>query len=126
MFSAFSRLRESSRPPWSQTVIAVLHYTGLLIEAEDAMKQAVLFALALAAIALFGSRPAEAYNGPWCAVFGIGPGSAVERCDYRDFESCRMEIIAGNRGFCRQNGYWQGGPAATSPRHRKARRHAQW
>jgi hypothetical protein len=104
----------------------VLHYPGLSIEAEDAMKQAVLFALALAAMAFSGSRPAEAYNdGPWCAVYGIGEGSTTERCDYRDFESCRLDIVAGNRGFCRQNGYWQGGAVAASPRAHKARRHAQ-
>ena len=26
----------------------------------------------------------------------------------RNFEACRMEVIAGNRGFCRQNARWPG------------------
>jgi len=83
------------------------------------MNKAILVSVALAASTMFGSTPARAYyDGPWCAVFTIGPGAAAERCDYRDFESCRMDIIAGNRGFCRQNGYWQG-YQASAPRYRK-------
>jgi hypothetical protein len=68
---------------------------------------------ALAAAALLVSAPSQAYyDGPWCAVFSLGQGDAVEKCDYRDFETCRMDIIAGNRGFCRPNGYYTG-PATT-------------
>jgi len=36
-----------------------------------------------------------------------------------------VDIVAGNRGFCRQNGYWQGSAEAVSPRVRRARRHAE-
>ncbi len=90
------------------------------------MNKALFLAFAIAATALPASQRAEAYyDGPWCAVYSTGPGGSSERCDYRDFESCRLDIVAGNRGFCRQNGYWQG-PAAYSPRTRKARRHAEW
>jgi len=89
------------------------------------MNKALFVAAAIASTALAGSQPAQAYyDGPWCAVFTIGPGAASERCDYRDFESCRMDIVAGNRGFCRQNGYWQGSPQAYSPRKHR-HRHAQ-
>ena len=86
------------------------------------MNKALCLAIAVAATALAGGQPAEAnyYNGPWCAVYSTGPGGASERCDYRDFETCRMDVIAGNRGFCRQNGYFQG-YAAHPPRTRKPR-----
>lgn len=91
------------------------------------MNKAVLVLIALATTALLGSRPAQAYyDGPWCGVYSIAPGGAVEKCDYQTFESCRMDIVAGNRGFCRQNGYWQGNAAVyTTRHHRRARRHAE-
>lgn len=72
---------------------------------------------------MLAGTPAQAsyYNGPWCGVATLGPGSVVEKCDYRDFESCRIDIVAGNRGFCRLNGYYTG-PISPSP-HRKRTRH---
>ena len=87
------------------------------------MNKALFLAVAIATAALAGSQPAQAqayYSGPWCAVYSTGPGGASERCDYRDFESCRLDVIAGNRGFCRQNGYFQGYPGQV-PRTRKPR-----
>jgi hypothetical protein len=91
------------------------------LETEAVMTQASLVLIALAILTLFGSVPAQAYtNGAWCAVYSTGR-SSHERCDYRTFESCRMEIVAGNRGFCRPSQYWQGN--ATAPRYRKARNH---
>ena len=95
------------------------------IEAEAGMNKAILIMIALATTALPGSDPAQAYDGPWCGVYSIGDGSSVEKCDFRNFESCREEIVAGNRGFCRQNGYYQGNPEASAPRPRKARRHVE-
>src|SRR4029079_4297258 len=38
--------------------------------------------------------------GRYCAVFSNGTGSAKEICNYNDFESCRREIVSGNRGWC--------------------------
>ena len=85
------------------------------------MNKALLLAVALATTALAGGQPAQAYyDAPWCAVYTIAPGGAVERCEFRNFESCRMEIVSGNRGFCRQNGYYQG-YSAPAPRARKPR-----
>src|SRR4051812_41856681 len=75
------------------------------------MNKAFLIMIALATTALLGNRPAQAYyDGPWCGVYSIGDGSSVEKCDFRNFESCRAEMVAGNRGFCRQNGYYRGIP----------------
>jgi hypothetical protein len=83
------------------------------------MNRALLLAVAVATAALAGGQPAQAYyHGAWCAVFSTGHGGASERCEYRDLGSCRMEIIAGNRGFCRQNGYYRGDPV---PRTRRPR-----
>ena len=85
------------------------------------MNKALFLAVAVATTALAGGQPAQAYyTGAWCAVYALSPGGASERCEYRDFESCRQEIIAGNRGFCRQNGYVQGYQSA-APRTRKPR-----
>jgi hypothetical protein len=90
------------------------------IAAEAVMNKAVLIMIALATTALLGSRPAQAYyDGPWCGVYSIGDGSSVEKCDFRNFESCQAEMIAGNRGFCRQNGYYNGNPEVSTPRPRK-------
>jgi hypothetical protein len=92
---------------------------GASLETEAAMNSALLLAVAVATTALAGGQPAQAYyNGAWCAVFSTGHGGASERCEYRDFESCRLDIVAGNRGFCRQNGYYQG---PSLPRTRKPR-----
>ena len=85
------------------------------------MNKALLLAVAVATTALAGGQPAQAYqDAPWCAVYTISPGGATERCEYRNFESCRLDIVAGNRGFCRQNGYYQGN-AGYAPRTRKPR-----
>lgn len=89
------------------------------------MNRLVLLTIALATTALLSGRPAQAYyDGPWCGVYSIGDGSSVEKCDFRNFESCQAEIVAGNRGFCRQNGYYHGNPEASSPQPRK-HRHVQ-
>lgn len=91
------------------------------------MRKITLTAVALAALAftLAGSRPGHAYyDGPWCGVSSMGRGGAIEKCDYRTFEACRMDTIAGNRGFCRPNGYYQG-YASGAPRGRKARKHVR-
>lgn len=70
------------------------------------MRKAALMLIAATVALLLGSQPSRAYgDGAWCAVFTLAPGGAAERCEYRDFESCRLDIVAGNRGFCRQNGY---------------------
>ena len=81
-----------------------------------------LFILAiLAGAVLLAPSQAGAYEGPWCAVVGLGPGSTTERCDFRDFESCRQEITGGNRGFCNHNPRYTGGTARPDRRSRVRR-----
>jgi hypothetical protein len=90
--------------------------------AEAVMKPIILAALAVTAMSCLASQPAQAYyHGRWCAVFSLGHDNGAERCDFRDFESCRMEIIAGNRGFCRPNAYWSGQPEPAPRRQRRRR-----
>jgi len=88
------------------------------------MKNTGLALTVLAVAALAGSDPARA-QAPWCAVQSIGHGSMVERCIFFDFESCRREVIAGNRGYCNQNPRWAGRPTyPAKPRYsRKRTRH---
>jgi len=86
------------------------------------MRKALLAITALAAVTMLGERPSQAYYGdaPWCAVQAIGP-AVTERCVFRDFESCRQEVIAGNRGFCNENRY-RAGYLASPPKPRLSRK----
>jgi hypothetical protein len=75
------------------------------------MRRHLLMLVTLTGTMVLGLHPANAYNdGPWCAVVDLGPGTSVERCDFWNFEACRQEITGGNRGFCRPNQWWAGGP----------------
>jgi hypothetical protein len=88
------------------------------------MRKFLVIPIALSAIAVIDSRPAEAYypEGAWCAVSSFGRGGSVERCDFTSFEACRGEVIAGNRGFCRQNARWPGWHSNYAAAPRKARK----
>jgi hypothetical protein len=75
----------------------------------------MLFAIAASAAAMLvltaadGRAEYSAYGaGRYCAVFNNGVGSAKEVCNYNDFESCRLEIVSGNRGWCNDNPRWSG------------------
>jgi hypothetical protein len=91
------------------------------------MRKFLLIPLALAAVAVLDSRPGLAYpEGPWCAVSSFGRGGAIENCGFTNFEACRMDVIAGNRGFCRQNARlpgWYSNYAAAPRKARKRARH---
>ena len=74
----------------------------------------VLFAVALTAPILFSGYASHAYyysyyyGGPWCAVESLGFSTVKENCSMRSFEQCRLETIAGNRGYCTPNPRWTG------------------
>jgi hypothetical protein len=57
-------------------------------------------------------------NARWCAVVDRGAGSIIWECEYDTVEQCVPNVIAGNRGFCQHNPYWQGGNSPPPPRHR--------
>jgi hypothetical protein len=79
----------------------------------------------MAAATLFAPRAGHAYSyyqGPWCAVQSLGFGTVKEDCSMRTFEQCRMETIAGNRGFCTPNPRWPGAYGFAEPRRRAHKR----
>ena len=84
----------------------------------------ILILIAAAAAILLAPAASHAYEGPWCAVQSTGMDSVVENCRMRTFEECRMETIAGNRGFCKPNARWQGARAVEQPR-RPRKRHTR-
>jgi hypothetical protein len=93
----------------------------------ETIMRAMLLIAALATAMLFDVHGSHAYynEGPWCAVQNKGSGSMSENCTMRTFEQCRMEVIAGNRGFCKPNARWRGsyaGPVEQPRRKRRARR----
>jgi hypothetical protein len=83
------------------------------------------FTIAASAAALLlltatdGRAEYSAYGaGRYCAVFSNGTGSAKEVCNYNDFESCRLEIVSGNRGWCNDNPRWSGVSPGARIKHR--------
>jgi hypothetical protein len=70
----------------------------------------MLLVAAIVAAMLFELPATQAYygNGPWCAVQSRGTGASTEDCRMLSFEQCRMETIAGNRGYCIPNPYLSG------------------
>ncbi len=72
------------------------------------MRQRVGLALmsAATALAVFAdARRGHAGEEPWCIIYG-GSQGAIEDCGMRNFEMCRQEAVAGNRGSCFPNPRW--------------------
>jgi hypothetical protein len=66
--------------------------------------------------------------GRYCAVSSNGNGSVKEICNFNDFESCRREVVSGNRGWCNDNPrfspQWGARAAEWQPAaHRSKRKH---
>jgi hypothetical protein len=122
MFSMAAHLVASRA---SKTLLGCYYGEGCRLGAEPAMKKLLFVFAALVATTLLDSRPSHAYyEGAWCAVSSMGRGGVTENCTFMNFERCRMEIIAGNRGFCRQNSRFPGWYSnyAAGPGPRKARK----
>jgi len=84
----------------------------------------LLAAAALAAATCFHVPAGHASGGnePWCAIIDYGDGGVSWECNYRTFEECYPNVIAGNKGSCNVNPYGPGAskPAlASRPKHRK-------
>jgi hypothetical protein len=79
----------------------------------------------LAAAWYGGVSPAGAAAGddPWCAVIDYGDGGVSWQCDYRSFEECYPNVIAGNKGFCNVNPYGPGPFAAKAAAAHQRRTH---
>jgi hypothetical protein len=74
---------------------------------ESIMRASLVVSVAAAA-ALFAPGPSQARQGPWCAGYSIGFSTWREDCSIPTLEMCRLETIAGNRGYCWPNPYWRG------------------
>jgi Protein of unknown function (DUF3551) len=83
---------------------------GVTANGKEVIMRIAFLVAATAAAMLFDLRPVQAYygNGPWCAVQNLGFGTVTQNCSMLTFEQCRLETIAGNRGFCIPNPYWAG------------------
>lgn len=62
-------------------------------------------------------------DAPWCAVIELGPGDVYWDCQYRTFEACAPNVLAGNRGFCNVNPAASPATAGNTPRPRYRRHH---
>jgi len=78
-----------------------------------------LIAAATVATMLFSAQPAGATEGPWCAIISLGPGSVYEDCQYSSIETCRPNVVAGNRGFCNPNPRWVGAMPKSRVRYKR-------
>lgn len=89
------------------------------------MARFLVIAATCAAAMLLGTSSSQAYgNAPWCAVVSVDRESVVEQCSFKDFESCRQEVVAGNRGYCTDNPRFARTPApGPKPKARKRARH---
>jgi hypothetical protein len=86
------------------------------------MMRILMIAGIVIAVMSFDARPVSAAEGPWCAFITVGTEAVYEDCQYRSFEECRPNVLAGNRGFCNPNPRWTGPAPAAKAAHR--RRHA--
>jgi Protein of unknown function (DUF3551) len=90
------------------------------------MRKFLLILAALVASVLLGALPSQAYDeGPWCATVSLGPGVVSENCQIRDFETCRQEVVSGNRGFCTQNPRWPGYYGSSAPKPTPSRKRSR-
>jgi hypothetical protein len=61
---------------------------------------------------------------PWCAVVSTGYENVFWDCQYRTFEDCYPNVLAGNRGFCNHNPAYVAPGLKPKPHgKRRARRH---
>ena len=65
-------------------------------------------------------------ENPWCAVIDYGDGGVTWECNYRTFEECYPNVLAGNKGSCNLNPAGPGPQAATpAAYHPHKKHHAQ-
>src|SRR5262244_243813 len=80
----------------------------------------IVLAAALVLVS-FGTAYAERAPAPWCAVVSKTEESVYWDCQYRSFEECRPNVLAGDRGWCSPNPYYVQG---SDPARTRKRRHS--
>jgi hypothetical protein len=91
------------------------------------VKTPIFAAAALAAVLSLdvpAGHAAAWRENPWCAVIDYGDGGVTWECNYRTFEECYPNVLAGNKGSCNLNPAGPGPQAATPAAPRK-KHHAQ-
>jgi hypothetical protein len=84
---------------------------------------ALAAALSSAAAISFGvsvGRASTYGSAPWCAVVDQGAGNVMWECEYQSVAECQPNVLAGNRGFCQRNPYYQAYQADAPQRYRGA------
>ena len=74
------------------------------------IRLALSAALVSAAALVFGvsvGRASTDGHSPWCAVVDQGAGNVMWECYYQTIAECQPNVLAGNRGFCQRNPYYQ-------------------
>ena len=74
------------------------------------IRLALAAALSSAAAISFGvsvGRASTYGSAPWCAVVDQGAGNVMWECEYQSVAECQPNVLAGNRGFCQRNPYYQ-------------------
>jgi Protein of unknown function (DUF3551) len=91
------------------------------ISKQEAVMRVPFLVVAVAAATLLRPDTGHAYyQGPWCTVQPLGAGAIRQDCSMQTFEQCRMETIAGNRGYCVPNPRYRA--AVEEPRRPRKRR----
>jgi hypothetical protein len=111
------------------TAARVVAFPG---SATYSIKVQIATKLAIATVAFVSAMssgvPASYASGdaPWCAVIELGDDDVYWDCQYRTFEECVPNVVAGNRGFCNVNPYGPGPNApAAAPHLRHHKRHVR-
>ena len=89
------------------------------------MTRIIFAAVALAFLTVCLQPAAADYDeAPWCAVLGMGKGVYWD-CQYRSFEACQPNVVAGNRGWCNPNPYFVSNAPISHQYYRKHHARAQ-
>jgi Protein of unknown function (DUF3551) len=62
-------------------------------------------------------------ENPWCAVIDYGDGGVTWECNYRTFEECYPNVLAGNKGSCNLNPAGPGPQSATPTAYHPRKKH---
>jgi hypothetical protein len=88
------------------------------------LRTALITSAALIAFTALPNVASAQYGpAPWCAVVSVGNGDVYWDCEYATAAECAPNVIAGNRGFCNRNPYFDGRVAEEGHGCRVIRRH---
>ena len=89
-----------------------------LIPMKTTMRLMLAVAALVAALCFNVKSSHASGDAPWCAVISFGSGDDYWDCQYRSVEECVPNVLAGNRGFCNHNP-WYEPKTIGSQKHRK-------